>query len=159
MDYGGNPLKFYTLEFELLAPQKQVEATLNKLEDFIKEKVKRGARQWMWADNRETNITSGNPDKNALMRVDTKVMHNMDHYASKRIFADVRLTKDRLTISIHSTQRAHIAQDIIASYLWDLVKNAVIEDMINIEIRASNRGFQHKIYEFGVLLESLGIKK
>ena len=130
-DYEGNPMQPCSIEFDVTTEPSKLAKILNTLPDFIAD----APNSWTWIDNtgydnfnfsdiKDKAPSLIDPDKSPLY-CGTVIVNERDKL-SYRVFAEIKLKKNKLIINVASIQRANIAQDFIVTKCGNTVSNPII---------------------------------
>lgn len=120
LNYDGDKLKFYTIEYPLKGTIAAVVNVINKLPELTPHDIEGVVHAWIWplkADKKK--LRQPKPSQGKEVFLDTQLS---DHEGRVyRLFAELKINGKKLIIDVNSEQRANIVEDFFQTHLASLI--------------------------------------
>ena len=124
LNYDGDKLEFYTLEFPLKASAQEVAQKLNTLPELAPHEIEETPHAWIWLpeerkgkDRPLQNKTE--KKKGREIRIDSQLSEQDGGLC--RYKAEIKIRKKILVIDVNSEKRANMATDFFQAHLGSLI--------------------------------------
>lgn len=118
----GHKIEFYTLEYPIKKQQREVIKILNGLGELHPVDIEGCKHAWIW--EWQKNVKDSVGDNPNVLTLETHL--DMDDNTSYSIFAELKLSNEKLEIDVNSKERANILQNYIQLYLGECVLDPIV---------------------------------
>ncbi len=127
LNYDGDKLQFYTLEFPLKVSLSDVVQKLNSLPELISHDVEGTLDAWIWP-LRDQKIHRQQKKKTDLdvpkeIMVDSQLCNEQGETC--RFFAELKIKKNKLIIDVNSEERANFIENFVQNHLASFVEKPI----------------------------------
>lgn len=123
VNYDGDKLQFYTIEFPLKALTREIVRKINQLKELIPQAREDVTHAWFWPQERKTDKLQNHQKKPTPAqnqhRLDTQISDEEGNLY--RLFAEIKIKGRKLIVDVNSEQRANIVEDFFQEQLSSLV--------------------------------------
>lgn len=127
LNYDGDKLEFYTIEFPITASVKKVVNSLNTLPELVPHDIEDTPHAWIWPieerkDKERPTQNKTEKKKGREIAIDSQLS---DQDGSIRYLAEITIREKTLIIDINSEKRADMVEDFFQTHLGSLIGNPV----------------------------------
>ncbi|HQS83714.1 MAG TPA: hypothetical protein PLY23_02225 [Alphaproteobacteria bacterium] len=127
LNYDGDKLQFYTLEFPLKVSLSDVVQKLNSLPELISHDVEGTLDAWIWPlrDQKKHRQQKKKTDLDAPkeIMVDSQLCNEQGETC--RFFAELKIQKKKLMIDVNSEERANFMENFVQNHLASFVEKPI----------------------------------
>lgn len=128
LNYDGDKLEFYTIEFPLKATVQEVANKLNALPELVFHDIEDTPYAWIWPF--EERKDKGHPAQNKTekekgreIRIDSQLSDQDGSLC--RYLAEIKIREKTLVLDVNSEKRADMVEDFFQTHLGPLIGNPV----------------------------------